>query len=96
MDFLGVELSDALGLEELRDELHQLAAQGRGDEVVDVIDDAVETFAIVGEPAVAAKKIHERFDGTATSLAFFRQQSGTPEAWQPLYEELRRRQAATK
>ena len=82
------------GLEDLRDELHRLAHLGRGDEVVDVIDDdVVETFAIVGEPAVAAKKIHERFDGIATSLAFFRQQGGTPEAWRPLYEELRKLQA---
>jgi probable F420-dependent oxidoreductase len=78
------------GLSDLREELLRLAATGRADQMGDAIDDeVVETFAIVGEPKVAARKIWERFGGLATSIAFFQQYEGTPDYWRPLYTELR-------
>jgi probable F420-dependent oxidoreductase len=77
------------GLGDLKTELTRLAATGRADEMPSAIDDeVVETFAIVGEPKVAARKIWERFGGLATSIAFFQQYGGTPEYWHPLYTEL--------
>jgi probable F420-dependent oxidoreductase len=83
------------GLGGLKDELHRLAAAGRAADMAAAIDDeVVETFAIVGEPKEAALKIHERFAGLATSLAFFQQYDGTPEHWQALYDELRQLQRA--
>lgn len=85
------------GLGGLRDELHRLAAAGRAAEMADAIDDSVvETFAIVGEPKEAALKIHERFGGLATSVAFFQMHGSTPAHWQPMYEEFRQLQAAAQ
>jgi probable F420-dependent oxidoreductase len=80
---------DLHGLGDLKTELTRLAATGRADEMPSAIDDeVVETFAIVGEPKVAARKIWDRFGGLATSIAFFQQYGGTPQYWQPLYSEL--------
>jgi hypothetical protein len=78
------------GLGDLQEELLRLAATGRAGQMADAIDDeVVETFAIVGEPKVAARKIWERFGGLATSIAFFQQYDGTPDYWRPLFTELR-------
>jgi probable F420-dependent oxidoreductase len=83
------------GLTGLRDELYRLGAEGRADQFGSVIDDSVlDIFAVVGEPAAVARKLHDRFGDIATSLSFYQLSASTPEYWAPLLGELRRLAAA--
>ncbi|HEX6754711.1 MAG TPA: TIGR03617 family F420-dependent LLM class oxidoreductase [Mycobacteriales bacterium] len=80
------------GFEALRDELHTLLAHGRTAEMADAIDgEALRTFAVVGEPADAARQAYERFSGLATTLichaADYRPD---PASWVEFHQELRR------
>jgi probable F420-dependent oxidoreductase len=78
------------GLGGLKDELYRLAGSGRAAEMPEAIDDSVlDTFAIVGSPKEAAQKIHDRFAGLATSVAFFQSVERSPDEIQPLHEALR-------
>ncbi|RKE17607.1 TIGR03617 family F420-dependent LLM class oxidoreductase [Streptomyces sp. TLI_171] len=61
----------------LQDELHPLSLRGRWQEMGALIDDTVlNTFAVTGEPAAAARELRHRYGGTADRLCL----SGPDEA----------------
>ncbi|MFC0435591.1 TIGR03617 family F420-dependent LLM class oxidoreductase [Kutzneria buriramensis] len=82
------------GLEDLRDDLHRLSAEGRlAEEAAAVIDDGVlDTFTLVGEHKEVAAKLHQRFGDLVTSMSFYQLHGSEPENWRPILAELRRLQ----
>lgn len=58
------DVLDRHGWGDLHVELHRLSKLGEWDAMTALVDDSVlGAFAVVGEPAAAAKEIHQRFDG---------------------------------
>lgn len=70
---------DVEGYGDLQPELNRMTKEGRWAEMTDLIDDTLlATIAIVGEPAEAARQIHQRFGDVADRLGFY-----TPYATEP-------------
>lgn len=81
------------GLGDVRLELQRLAAQGRVEEMPDVIDDQVlDAFAIVGEPQDAAAKIMQRFGDSVSTVGFYNPDVTDPRYWMPVIAGLRGRE----
>jgi probable F420-dependent oxidoreductase len=78
------------GLGAVRDEMQQLAAQGRWTEMPALVDDAVlDAFAVVGEPGEIGVKLQERFGHLATSIALYQYSGGSPRELMPAYVRFR-------
>jgi probable F420-dependent oxidoreductase len=83
------------GLGAMRDEMQQLAAQGRWAEMPALVDDsALDAFAVVGDPADIGVKLQERFGHLATSIALYQYSGGSPRELVPAYERFRAARAA--
>ncbi|WP_433524913.1 TIGR03617 family F420-dependent LLM class oxidoreductase [Nocardia pseudovaccinii] len=63
---------ESCGLGDLHAELLRVAGAGRLEDLPAVIDDAtLDILGIVGTPAEVARKFYDRFEGLASSVAFF-------------------------
>lgn len=58
------------GWEDLQPEANRMTKEGKWDQLADLVDDEIlHTFAVVGEPKDVARKILDRFAGTAQRLS---------------------------
>jgi probable F420-dependent oxidoreductase len=78
------------GFGDVRDEMQQLAGQGRWAEMPALVDDDVlDAFAVVGEPGEIGIKLQERFGHLATSIALYQYSGGSPRNLMPAYTRFR-------
>jgi probable F420-dependent oxidoreductase len=88
---------DGEGLGAVRDEMQQLAAQGRWSEMPALVDDTMlDAFAVVGEPAEIGVKLQERFGHIATSIALYQYSGGRPRELVPAYTRFRAARSAAE
>lgn len=78
------------GWQDLHTELHGLSRAQRWDDMARLVDDDVlHTFAVVGDPATAAREAARRYGGTCARIALYSPDVLPETVWSTVADELR-------